>query len=213
MSNTVFGKFYEHSSYPSLTRKWQIVGNVPYDVGEDALRDVLRPAGQIVDFKLMFNRDTGRGYGFCKFEDHATAASAVRNLDNTNVNGRLLCVRLADADPALGGKPTMNMMGLSQLNPVSKGSDILSVVPPGRPLNPGDTAENSITRALAEKMSESRLIEVLAHMKAFVITHPKQAHRLLSHNPQMAYAITMGLITSKVIPQSSAPSTSGKLPP
>ncbi|KAJ7138741.1 hinge domain of cleavage stimulation factor subunit 2-domain-containing protein, partial [Mycena crocata] len=86
-----------------------------------------------------------------------------------------------------------------------EGSEILAVVPPGKPLAPGDTAGESITRTLAKSMSDSQLIEVIAQMKAFVITHPKRAHQLLSHHPQLAYAISMGLIMSKIIPADILP--------
>ncbi|KAJ7704360.1 hypothetical protein B0H17DRAFT_1039390 [Mycena rosella] len=192
------------------------VGNVPYNMGEDALIDVFKSVGQVIGFRLVFDRDTGKpkGYGFCEFADHETAASAVRNLNNTDVGGRPLRIDLADSDPFLEGKTTVRgeLMDGGAPGPAEprsqwrtenrgpEGSEILSAVPPGNPLAPGDTAQGSITRTLAEGMSESQLIEVLAQMKAFVITHPKQAQQLLAHNPQLAYAIFMGLITSNVIP-------------
>ena len=39
--------------------------------------------------------------------DHETAASAVRNLNNTDVGGRPLRIDLADSDPFLEGKTTV----------------------------------------------------------------------------------------------------------
>ncbi|KAJ7153177.1 hinge domain of cleavage stimulation factor subunit 2-domain-containing protein, partial [Mycena crocata] len=116
-------------------------------------------------------------------------------------------------DPFFGGKITEIMDGgaprptdpslqwrTKNENWGPEGSEILAVVPPGKPLAPGDTAAESITRTLAKSMSGSQLIEVIAQMKAFAITHPKRAHQLLSHHPQLAYAIFMGLIMSKIIP-------------
>ncbi|KAJ7151452.1 hypothetical protein C8R43DRAFT_1005237 [Mycena crocata] len=194
------------------------VGNVPYNMGEDALIDVFKSVGQVIGFRLVFDRDTGKpkGYGFCEFADHETAASAVRNLNNTDVGGRPLRIDLADSDPFLEGKTTVrgelmdggapgpaeprSQWRTNNENRGPEGSEILAVVPPGKPLAPGDTAAESITRTLAKSMSDSQLIEVIAQMKAFVITHPKQAHQLLSHHPQLAYAIFMGLIMSKIIP-------------
>lgn len=45
------------------------VGNVPYDMGEEQLIEVFKSVGQVVGFRLVFDRDTGkpRGYGFCEF--------------------------------------------------------------------------------------------------------------------------------------------------
>ncbi|KAJ6591041.1 hypothetical protein DFH09DRAFT_191955 [Mycena vulgaris] len=194
------------------------VGNVPYTMGEDALIDVFKSVGQVVGFRLVFDRDTGKpkGYGFCEFADHETAASAVRNLNNTDVGGRPLRIDLADSDPFLEGKTTVkgelvdggapgpaeprSQWRTGNVNRGPEGSEILSAVPPGMPLAPGDNAQEAITRTLAKGMSESDLIEVLAQMKAFVITHPKQAQQLFIHNPQVAYATFMGLITSNIIP-------------
>jgi hypothetical protein len=31
------------------------------------------------------------GYGFCEFRDNETAQSAIRNLNNTEINGRQVC--------------------------------------------------------------------------------------------------------------------------
>jgi len=146
--------------------------------------------------------------------DHETAASAVRNLNNTDVGGRPLRIDLADSDPFLEGKTTVRgeLMDAGGPGPTERGSqwrnenrgpegsEILATIPPGKPLAPGERAQEAITHAIAQGMSESQLIEVLAQMKAFVITHPKQAHQFLSHHPQVAYAVFMGLITSNIIP-------------
>ncbi|KAJ7253070.1 hypothetical protein B0H12DRAFT_603148 [Mycena haematopus] len=192
------------------------VGNVPYNMSEDALIDVFKSVGQVIGFRLVFDRDTGKpkGYGFCEFADHETAASAVRNLNNTDVGGRPLRIDLADSDPFLEGKTTVRgeLMDAGGPGPTERGSqwrsenrgpegsEILATIPPGKPLAPGERAQEAITHAIAQGMSESQLIEVLAQMKAFVITHPKQAHKFLSNHPQVAYAVFMGLITSNIIP-------------
>ncbi|KAJ7920346.1 hypothetical protein B0H13DRAFT_2319537 [Mycena leptocephala] len=81
----------------------------------------------------------------------------------------------------------------------SYGCKILDAVPPGTPLPVGDTAESAITDVVGA-MSLSELIEVLAQMKAFVITYPKAARQLLMDHPQIAYAVFMGLIISNIIP-------------
>ncbi|KAK7000244.1 hypothetical protein R3P38DRAFT_3057739 [Favolaschia claudopus] len=190
------------------------VGNVPYNTSEDALINVFKSVGQVVGFRLAFDRDTGKpkGYGFCEFADHETAASAVRNLNNTDVGGQPLRIDLADSDPFLEGKTTVRgellnagtpgpaeRFGRSE-NRGSEGSEILATIPPGKPLAPGEQAQDAISHAIAQGMSESQLIEVIAQMKAFVITHPRQAHQFLSHHPQVAYAVFMGLITSNIIP-------------
>jgi len=46
----------------------------------------------------MFDQKTGkpRGYGFCEYHDVETAKSAIRNLNDRDLNGRQLRVDFAD---------------------------------------------------------------------------------------------------------------------
>lgn len=57
------------------------MGNIPYEMTEEQIVDIMKEVGPVHSFKLMFDRDTGRsrGYGFCEYADPETAASAMRN--------------------------------------------------------------------------------------------------------------------------------------
>lgn len=204
------------------------VGNVPYNMGEEQLIDVFKSVGQVVGFRLVFDRETGkpRGYGFCEFADHETAASAVRNLNNADVGGRPLRIDLADSDPFLEGKTTVRGELLDGSDPRGRWREhreqdrdrdrydnirdqpksqdpnsFLSSLPPGVPITPGSTALDTISQTLAT-MSPAQLVEVLAQMKAFVITHPDQARALLVAHPQYAYALFQALLLNKIVDQS-----------
>ncbi|KAJ4489997.1 hypothetical protein J3R30DRAFT_3653485 [Lentinula aciculospora] len=184
------------------------VGNVPYNMGEEQLIDVFRSVGQVVGFRLVFDRDTGKpkGYGFCEFSDHETASSAVRNLNNYEVGGRPLRIDLADSDPFLEGKTTvrgelMDGAGPSDRWRSDKAQDFLMSVPPGIPVPVGSTVLDTISQTLAT-INPSQLMDVLAHMKAFVITHPEQARTLLVSHPQFAYALFQALLLNKIVDQS-----------
>ncbi|KAF8892930.1 hypothetical protein BD779DRAFT_1507801 [Infundibulicybe gibba] len=197
------------------------VGNVPYNMGEDQLIDVFKSVGQVIGFRLVFDRDTGKpkGYGFCEFADHETAASAVRNLNGVDVGGRPLRIDLADSDPFLEGKTTVRgelvdggVPGPSE--PRSQwragGSDnhshgrnhdpnaFLSGLPPGIQVPKNLSVLDNISQTLAT-MSPDRLMEVLAQMKAFVITHPEQARALLVAHPQLAYALFQALLLNNIV--------------
>jgi RNA recognition motif-containing protein len=76
------------------------VGNIPYDFSETQVVEIFQEVGQVLGFRLVFDRDTAKpkGYGFCTYIDHETACSAVRNLNNFDVGGRQLRVDFADAD-------------------------------------------------------------------------------------------------------------------
>ncbi|EGO01055.1 hypothetical protein SERLA73DRAFT_50956, partial [Serpula lacrymans var. lacrymans S7.3] len=193
------------------------VGNVPYNMGEEQLIDVFKSVGQVIGFRLVFDRDTGkpRGYGFCEFADHDTAASAVRNLNNVDVGGRPLRIDLADSDPFLEGKTTVRGELVDggegrphwrdrerddhRSHPKSQDPNaFLGNLPPGVPVPMGTTALDTTSQTLAT-MNPSQLMEVLAQMKAFVITHPEQARTLLIAHPQLAYALFQALLLNKIV--------------
>jgi RNA recognition motif-containing protein len=71
-----------------------LVGNISYDVTEEQIKQVFAKAGQIVHFRLVHDRDTGRpkGFGFCEFTDPSTAATAIRIFNGHELNGRPLRV-------------------------------------------------------------------------------------------------------------------------
>ncbi|KAK0522247.1 hypothetical protein OC834_006356 [Tilletia horrida] len=96
------------------------VGNIPYDMTEEQLTNVFREVGNVVAFRLVFDRDTGKpkGYGFCEYEDPETAKSAVRNLNDVDVGGRQLRVDFADPDERLEGRTTtMGQLSTNDLPP------------------------------------------------------------------------------------------------
>ncbi|KAF9450027.1 RNA-binding domain-containing protein [Macrolepiota fuliginosa MF-IS2] len=182
-------------------------------MGEDQLIDVFKSVGQVVGFRLVFDRETGkpRGYGFCEFADHETALSAVRNLNNVDVGGRPLRIDLADSDPFLEGKTTVRGELVDggypgPAEPRQRGGgggrghdgDFLSQVPPGVQVPKGTSVLDHISTTLA-KMAPSQLMEVLAQMKAFIITHPDQARQLLVKHPQLSYALFQGLLLNNIV--------------
>ncbi|KAJ8083188.1 hypothetical protein PM082_009057 [Marasmius tenuissimus] len=63
------------------------------------------------------------------------------------------------------------------------------------------TAQDVISNTLAT-MPQRELMDVLAHMKAFVITHPDQARALLVAHPQLAYALFQALLLNKIVDSS-----------
>lgn len=70
------------------------VGNIPYDATEEQLKERFSEVGPVVSFRLVYDRDSGKpkGYGFCEYKDPETAQSAMRNLGNIELNGRMLRV-------------------------------------------------------------------------------------------------------------------------
>ncbi|CAE6467994.1 unnamed protein product [Rhizoctonia solani] len=190
------------------------VGNVPYDMTEEQLTQVFSTVGPVAGFRLVFDRETGKakGYGFCEFFDHESAASAVRNLHNTDVGGRSLRIDLADADPALEGKFTSRGEILGERdghhgkNPRASGGGggppdiqtMLSSIPNGVPVPPGTSSLDVITNAIVALGTDKQL-ELLQQMKQFITTNPDAARAVLVAHPQLAYACFQTMLTAEVV--------------
>jgi RNA recognition motif-containing protein len=76
------------------------VGNIPYDYDNESLMETLSMVGPINNFRIVYDDFTGKpkGYGFCEYADHETAASALRNLKTIDYKGRQLRINTAEND-------------------------------------------------------------------------------------------------------------------
>jgi len=82
-----------------MAPKTCFIGNIPFDVGENSIRDIFAAAGPIQSLRMM--KDAAgkpRGFAFCEYHDVNTAQSAIRNLNNTEIDGRFLRVSSAESD-------------------------------------------------------------------------------------------------------------------
>lgn len=71
------------------------VGNLPFDVTEDAVRELFAAHGEVNSVSLITDRDTGRPRGFGFVEMESGADDAIQALDNTSLGGRNLKVNEA----------------------------------------------------------------------------------------------------------------------
>lgn len=70
------------------------VGNLTYNCTEDQLHQIFSTVGTINEVRMVMDRQTNKpkGYAFIEYGDAATALSAIRNLDGTELNNRKLRV-------------------------------------------------------------------------------------------------------------------------
>jgi hypothetical protein len=73
------------------------VGNIPYNVKGNALRELFSQYGAVNSVRIMTDREThrSRGYGFVEMEGHA-ARKALHKLDGAEFYGRSLRVSEAN---------------------------------------------------------------------------------------------------------------------
>jgi cold-inducible RNA-binding protein len=82
------------------------IGNLPYSIDEDSLRQMFTPYGTVDSAKVIKDRQTGRskGFGFVEMGSQAEADAAIKALNETAVDGRNIKVNLAKPkEPHRGG--------------------------------------------------------------------------------------------------------------
>jgi RNA recognition motif-containing protein len=77
-------------------RKKLFVGNLPFRISEEEVRDLFIQYGEVHSVRLINDRETGkpRGFGFVEMEE-AAAEAAAEGLNGMQVNGRALQVNEA----------------------------------------------------------------------------------------------------------------------
>jgi len=73
------------------------VGNLPWKINWQALKDIFGEYGEVVFARVVRDRDTGRskGFGFVEFANDDDAAKAKEALDGAEVDGRQIRVDYA----------------------------------------------------------------------------------------------------------------------
>ncbi|ORY23696.1 hypothetical protein BCR39DRAFT_548802 [Naematelia encephala] len=208
---------------PPAAAKTIFVANIPYDVSEEQLAGVFAEAGPVSNVEIKFDPATGRskGYAFVQFYDEATAASAVRNLQEVPVNGRNLRVELSTDEPGPrtrggrgggGGRPsggrkdeTPPFRGTpsgSVPPPGAYGADDIrvdmSLLPPGVDPLPGQKSTDAISKTLAG-INPGQMQEVMNSMKTLIASNPAQARAMLHEMPQLAYALFQAMLLMNIV--------------
>lgn len=77
------------------------VGSLSWDTGSAELKNAFAACGDVVEAKVVTDRDTGRsrGFGFVTYEDAASATRAIEELDGSTLDGRSIRVDRANDRP------------------------------------------------------------------------------------------------------------------
>jgi RNA recognition motif-containing protein len=73
------------------------VGSLPWAITDEDLRKTFEGHGKVVSAKVVTDRETGisRGFGFVEMENPSDANSALKALNNSEINGRKIVVNQA----------------------------------------------------------------------------------------------------------------------
>jgi len=197
-------------SFQERSARSIFVGNISYDVNEQEVRQILSTIGQVVNFRIVHDRDTGRpkGFGFCEFAEVSSVDMAIRNLNGYELHGRPLRI-----DSATGADKNMDefqqiLSGMSgPVGPIQvqqNGNNQLSEAqqpqehnPYGPAPEPGKAPE-SIARVVSSYPPE-KMFQLMQEMKQMVNTNPQLARQMLVDNPQLAYALLQAQVVMRVV--------------
>lgn len=143
----------------------------------------------------MTNPDTGKpkGFGFADYADADQAASAVRNLNDYEVQGRKIRVDWPHNQEKDDQPPTTTE---SAPNPPT--TIPLPPLPPGVDLAPNLKCTDAISNTL-NALPPQQLLDVLTQMKSLAVSDPVRATELLKQAPQLSYAIFQALILMNLV--------------
>ncbi len=159
------------------------VGNLAFNTTEEQLHQTFSEIGRVIKVRLVTDVETGkpRGFAFVEFEDPQAALSAIRNMNEYELNGRRLRVNFSNSShlEALAGKLGMDL-SQTQRSSGSSGS------------NATQHAHGAGTNAVADSlksMSKGEMYDVVEKMKEIADRDPDEARRLLAGHPQLPEAM------------------------
>ncbi|MFQ5452546.1 MAG: RNA recognition motif domain-containing protein [Candidatus Paceibacterota bacterium] len=73
------------------------VGNLPYSIDSEALKNLFTEFGEIKDARVITDRDSGRskGFGFVEFATDEEAQKAIDAMNEKEIEGRKFVVNVA----------------------------------------------------------------------------------------------------------------------
>lgn len=80
-----------------MDNKKLFVGNLPWSVNNDSLRDLFSQVGEVVEAMVITDRMSGRskGFGFVTFATEEAAQAAVQQMNEKEIEGRKIIVNVA----------------------------------------------------------------------------------------------------------------------
>lgn len=166
------------------------VGSIPYDQTEEQILDIFRSVGPVANFRLVFDKETGKskGFGFVEYHDAETASSAVRNLNNYQIGTRNLKVDFSHETSITA--PSLLPSSYTDVN--------LPALPAGIPPPQGMSAHDAINKTLMT-LTRDQMLDIILDLKKMSQKNPSLARELFNASPQLSYMIVQSLHMLEII--------------
>jgi len=214
------------------------VGNLAFTTTEEHLHQAFSEIGRIIKVRMVTDLETQkpRGFAFIEFEDPQAALSAIRNMNDYELNGRKIRVNFSNSShlETLAGKLGMDMTQHTQSKKLSSSNTAVgndgviagggnavadtSVAGSGGDNNNaingrrGNEVGSEAVASALRSMSKGEMYDVIKNLKEVADKDPDEARKLISGHPQLPEAILflMGKLDMITNPVSSMDIT---LPP
>jgi cleavage stimulation factor subunit 2 len=121
-----------------------------------------------------------RGYAFVEFEDPQAALSAIRNMNDYELNGRRIRVNFSSSSHL---EALANKLGMDLSQQTQRSSVVASAI-----VAPTSVGTNAVADAL-KGLSKGEMYDVVAKLKEIADRDPEDARRILSGHPQLPEAL------------------------
>lgn len=170
------------------------VGNLAYDLSEQEVIDYFSQVGPVKSVRIATDRETGkpRGFGFIEFFDVATAESAVRNLNGSELNSRTMRIVFAESntiDRQQDAKDPRSRQAGSRSRAIGNDAAEHAALGMGQILGDDPNAELTHLASLLARKNKNDLYEYLAQLQKLYNDNPDHAQQFLTENSQLARAI------------------------
>ena len=80
-----------------MDNKKLFVGNLPWSINNDSLRELFASVGEVIEAMVITDRMSGRskGFGFVTFATEEAAQAAIAQLNEKEIEGRKIIVNVA----------------------------------------------------------------------------------------------------------------------
>ncbi|GKZ00729.1 hypothetical protein MPSEU_001024800 [Mayamaea pseudoterrestris] len=165
------------------------VGNLAFNTTEEQLHQAFSDIGKVINVRLVSDMETGkpRGFAFVEFEDPQAALSAIRNMNDYELNNRRLRVNFSNSThlEVLAGKLGMDLSQQTQRQPAAAAASAMSAQPVPAAASAGT---NAVADAIKD-LSKAEMYDIVAKLKEINDRDPDEARRVLSSHPQLPEAL------------------------
>jgi len=205
------------------------VGNLSFSTTEEQIHQAFSELGPIIKVRMVLDLETGkpRGFAFVEFENAQDALSAIRNMNDYELNGRKIRVNFSNSSHLETLAEQLGMDMTQKTKNIIPGSAASGAGSGGATGGTSNTTANNVssnanstsdvgTQAVAnalKSMPKGEMYDIIAKLKDIADNDPDEARKIISGHPQLPEAILYLMSQLDMIKTPMNTSVMGVTPP